>query len=225
MVECPTCGKEYDSDRAMKAHHNAHDEPYYDMVVRDEMGMSPEEFVRKYHRQEKLPLKQVGEKIGASLQTIKQMAERHGVGTLSQSEAKKAMWEREEDTDKFLSEAHKKTREMVDEGEHNFQDEDFERVQPDEIHERNQYAQFRTNFNGYESWRSHDPDGKQRVMKVHRLLAIAEFGPEAVKDLHVHHKKNIPWLNTYENICLMHPEDHGKEHYEEREIDELGRFS
>lgn len=141
MVECPTCGDEFDSDRAMKAHHQHHDQAYFDMVVRNEMGMEPGKFVQEYHRNQKLPLKEVGEKIGASLQTIKQMAERHGVDTLSRSESKEAMWERTDDPSKFLDAAHEKTREMVDNGEHNFQDKDFEVVQPEAVKEQQRKQQ------------------------------------------------------------------------------------
>lgn len=85
-------------------------------------------------------------------------------------------------------------------------------------------ASYRTNTNGYETWRSKDPNGKHRAMKVHRLLAIAEFGVEAVKGKHVHHKNGIKWDNRPDNIELATNSEHLKEHYKEREIDENGRF-
>jgi len=86
------------------------------------------------------------------------------------------------------------------------------------------HASYRTNYNGYESWLSNDPDGVERLMKVHRLLAIAEFGIESVKDKHVHHKNGIPWDNRPDNIETITNSKHLAEHYEEREIDENGRF-
>jgi hypothetical protein len=226
MVECPTCGDEFETDRAMKAHHQHHDKPYYDMVVRNEMDMEPGEFVQEYHRNQKLPLKEVGEKIGASLQTIKKMGERHGVETLSQSEAKEAMWERTDNSDKFLKEAHETTRELVDEGEHNFQDEDFERTLTDEFLEVLEgcgHALFRTNYNGYESWRSNH-DYETEYVKVHRLLAVAECGVDEVAGKHVHHKNGVPWDNRPENIEVLDERDHLQEHYRDREIDANGRF-
>lgn len=58
----------------------------------------------------------------------------------------------------------------------------------------------------------------------HRLLAVAKYGIEAVKDMDVHHKNNIPWDNRPENIELMDKAEHAKHHRPEREIDELGRF-
>lgn len=227
MVDCPTCGDEFDSDRAMKAHHQYHDKPYYDVVVQEEMGMSPKEFLRTCHREEKRTLKQTGELIDASVGAITQMAERHGVETLSPSEAKEAMWERTDDPDKFLKEAHEATREMVEKGEHNFQDDDFERVLSDEFLEAAKgcgHALFRTNTNGYESWRANYNNGDVDYFKVHRLLAIAEYGSDAVAGKHVHHKNGIPWDNRPENIEVLEEREHLQQHYEDREIDELGRF-
>lgn len=86
------------------------------------------------------------------------------------------------------------------------------------------HAQYRTNYNGYESWRSKDPDGVERSMKVHRLLAVAEFGVEAVKGNVVHHKNGIKWDNRSGNIEPMGERKHLQEHYQDREIDAQGRF-
>lgn len=58
----------------------------------------------------------------------------------------------------------------------------------------------------------------------HRLLAIAKYGVDAVKNKQVHHKNGIPWDNRTENIELVDIDEHAKIHYEEREIDELGQF-
>lgn len=66
--------------------------------------------------------------------------------------------------------------------------------------------------NGYMSWHSRDPDGKQRGMKVHRLVAILEYGIDAVAGAHVHHKNEIPWDNRPENLELKEPSDHHSHH-------------
>jgi len=138
MVTCPTCGNEFDSDRAMKAHHQYHDKPYYDSKIEEELGISPERFLRKHHREEKLTLEQTAELIDATSGAIVQMAERHGVETLSPSEAKEAEWAQksEEERKAHLKAAHEKTQKLVEEGEHNFQDGDFERVQTEEFLEQ-----------------------------------------------------------------------------------------
>jgi len=62
---------------------------------------------------------------------------------------------------------------------------------------------------GYEFWECAASD---KIMYVHRLLAIAEYGIEAVKENDVHHKKEIPWLNTPGNIELMDPSEHRSHH-------------
>jgi len=86
------------------------------------------------------------------------------------------------------------------------------------------YASFRTNYNGYESWRSKDPDGVSRAMKVHRLLAVAEYGIKAVKGRVVHHENRLRWDNRPDNITPMDESEHLRQHYEERQINDAGQF-
>jgi hypothetical protein len=223
-MECPTCGDEFDTARAMKAHHQWHDRPYWDVKIEEETGESVSEFLERKYHDEKLTLEEIGEVFGASNSTIQDIMRRHDIPTRNNSEAKELMWEETDNPDRFLSEAHETTREMVENGEHNFQDPDFERVQPDELHERKPYANHKLSQRGYSVWQSHDPDGVHRGMKVHRLLAIAEHGIGAVKDKVVHHENGIKWDNRPENIEVMDETEHLRQHYEEREIDENGRF-
>jgi len=66
-------------------------------------------------------------------------------------------------------------------------------------------------------WRStRGEDGKKIAygFEVHRLLAIAEYGIDAVAGKDVHHKNQIPWDNRPENIELLSKEEHGKLHAE-----------
>lgn len=64
-----------------------------------------------------------------------------------------------------------------------------------------------------------------RYYDVHRMLAIAEFGLDEVAGKIVHHKNGIPWDNRPDNLELIESQsEHAKLHYEEREIDELGRL-
>lgn len=71
-------------------------------------------------------------------------------------------------------------------------------------------AAFFTNPGGYECW----ADGTDNVLvKVHRLLAVSEYGRDAVKNMHVHHTTHIPWDNRPEAIELLSPSDHAKEHF------------
>ena len=77
------------------------------------------------------------------------------------------------------------------------------------------YASFRTNSFGYEVWESYENKTGVTV-QVHRLLAVSMFGSEAVKGMHVHHDKPIPWLNCPDNIELMTPSEHTRYHADEQ---------
>lgn len=51
-------------------------------------------------------------------------------------------------------------------------------------------------------------DGKFDFCRVHRLIAVAEYGFEAVCDKEIHHKNNIPWDNRPDNIELVDETGH-----------------
>jgi len=78
----------------------------------------------------------------------------------------------------------------------------------------NLYASFKTDETGHEVWVStiHSRMSGSHTYPVHRLLAVAEYGFEAVKDMHVHHKNEIPWDNRVGNIQLLTGSEHRKEH-------------
>ena len=50
------------------------------------------------------------------------------------------------------------------------------------------------------------------MFRLHRLLAVAEWGFDAVKDMAVHHKNDIPWDNRPKNLELMTPSEHMRYH-------------
>lgn len=81
---------------------------------------------------------------------------------------------------------------------------------------RTNYVTFQTDHYGYEvvSCRF-----KREVdtAKIHRLVAVAVFGLEAVKGKIVHHKTNIPWLNAHDNIELMERSEHRYHHIEKNQ--------
>lgn len=68
---------------------------------------------------------------------------------------------------------------------------------------------------GYELWKF-KTDGETKRFRVHRLLAIAEYGVDAVENMTVHHKNGIKWDNRPENIELLSNEEHSKLHAEEQ---------
>lgn len=63
--------------------------------------------------------------------------------------------------------------------------------------------------NGYRTWKDRQSG---RYMSVHRLLAIAEYGFDAVDGNVVHHKNGVRWDNRPENIEVMTPSEHAKHH-------------
>lgn len=86
---------------------------------------------------------------------------------------------------------------------------------------------FEMNRDGYKTVVANYKGQRDRAY-MHRLLAVAEYGFEAVKGMHVHHDNGIKWDNRPDNIEIMTPEEHGKMHGEERaetiEQDESGKI-
>lgn len=74
-------------------------------------------------------------------------------------------------------------------------------------HGKAHYVPLLQHTDGYEEWKVGND-----VIHVHRLLAISEWGPDAVAGMHVHHKNGIPWDNRIENLELLHPSEHQQSH-------------
>lgn len=70
---------------------------------------------------------------------------------------------------------------------------------------------FHTDPYGYERWR-HAYEGDRNAVRVHRLLAVSEYGLDAVQGRDVHHLNHIPWDNRPENIEIVDHTDHGEMH-------------
>lgn len=77
-------------------------------------------------------------------------------------------------------------------------------------HTYQEYGNFFTDPRGYE-WFTTTGD---RV-RINRLLAVAEYGFEAVRGMDVHHKNRIPWDNRHENVEPLTPEEHRELHRDE----------
>lgn len=78
---------------------------------------------------------------------------------------------------------------------------------------------FRTNPLGYEEVRS-GCDGQRDSVLIHRLVAVAEFGVDAVAGVDVHHVNDIQWDNRPDNLSLMSRSEHVSHHHEEGLYDE-----
>jgi len=67
------------------------------------------------------------------------------------------------------------------------------------------------NNQGYETLTGSRSGDSYHVIH-HRLLAVAEWGFDAVADKDVHHKNGIRWDNRPENLELLTKEEHTQEH-------------
>jgi len=72
-------------------------------------------------------------------------------------------------------------------------------------------ATFSMTGEGYLTWQVQH-DNERESIRACRLLAVAEYGFEAVKGMHVHHKNGIPWLDYADNIELLEPSEHLRSH-------------
>ena len=70
--------------------------------------------------------------------------------------------------------------------------------------------------NAYEVW---NESIYREQVKVHRLIAVAEHGVDAVADKHVHHKNGIPWDNRPDNLEVLSLSDHMSLHHEQGDYD------
>lgn len=75
------------------------------------------------------------------------------------------------------------------------------------------------NIHGYveaSSWNS-DRQQNDRVL-MHRLLAVAEYGFDAVAGKLVHHRNGIPWDNRPPNVEPVSRSSHAKHHYDRGDL-------
>jgi len=78
------------------------------------------------------------------------------------------------------------------------------------------------NVGAYEYWMTkvwEDGEPTTKSVYVHRLLAVAEHGFDAVGGKDVHHKNAIPWLNTPDNIEVLSRSEHLSEHNSQKNTD------
>lgn len=77
--------------------------------------------------------------------------------------------------------------------------------------QQKQPAAFFLTEEGYERWSARS-SGRRWSVRVHRLLAVAEYGFDEVGGKVVHHQNGIPWDNRPDNIELMDNSEHARMH-------------
>ncbi|RLM42300.1 HNH endonuclease [Haloarcula sp. Atlit-47R] len=80
---------------------------------------------------------------------------------------------------------------------------------------RHDAVPFRTHTTSYERW-LHRYRGERESVRVHRLVAVAEYGFDQVVGKDVHHKNSIPWDNRPENLEPVSHAEHSQIHGLER---------
>jgi len=79
---------------------------------------------------------------------------------------------------------------------------------------RVEYAGVQMMPRGYMRWTS-NYNGSQDRVYVHRLLAVAEHGFDAVAGNEVHHRNHIKWDNRPDNIEVLSTAEHRREHIDQ----------
>ena len=67
--------------------------------------------------------------------------------------------------------------------------------------------------------------GETVQFRLHRLVAMAEYGIERVADGVVHHKNNIPWDNRPKNLEVLEDTEHRSLHARKRSRSSGGQFA
>ena len=85
-------------------------------------------------------------------------------------------------------------------------------------------SQITTGEREYEGFAVRDPDGSNVTVSHHRLLAVAEYGFDAVAGNDIHHKNGVPWDNRPANIEPIDPCEHSRIHAKEQTRTADGSF-
>lgn len=189
-----------------------------------------EETLRRLYIQEEMTVAEVARELDTAKQTLKYWLDKYDL-TRSISEAQKVRRSREEDPwkdedvlRKEYVEHERSSYDLADEwgcdsktvrnwlerfGIERREAKDYNRVE---------YVRHEHSPQGYERWQHAYGKDRGALVLVHRLLAVAEYGTDAVVGNHVHHKNGVPWDNRPENIELKDPSTHARDHYENGDL-------
>jgi len=94
--------------------------------------------------------------------------------------------------------------------------------------QRKEHTTFLTDAEGYERADSYDPGaGSKEYVKIHRLVAVAEYGFDTVCGGVVHHLNGIPFDNRPVNLEVFSNPEHMEMHGKMRNLvrDERGKIT
>lgn len=196
----------------------------HEHALPDDQRYRDEDWLREHLENRGRSARSVADSCGVAASTIREWADRYGINRREADEApdelQDADWLREQYTGR-----RKSTTEIADEvgctsttvskwlDRH-----DIELRSTSEAARLTQLTNLpslQINEYGYVRWRSMH-DGDRFDIAVHRLLAVSEFGFDAVCGKVVHHESHIPWDNRPGNLRLMdlekHTEYHSRDH-------------
>jgi transposase len=171
-----------------------------------------EEALRELYREQGLSQDEIAEEYGVSKKTILRWLKRHGIrypwrdkDRMVEKYVEQQMNARE------IAEEWGCTRSNILEWLHKHGIEVRGRLEEAARAQRKRPPRIHTDKRGYEYFEC-SAFGRTDYLRVHRLVAVAEMGVDAVGDKIVHHVNGVPWDNRPENLELMSRSEHGKLH-------------
>lgn len=221
MPVCEDCGREYDTARILRIHQTKEhrsEYPWREAAVLEELYLD-----------EGLNTTEIGERFDCNPETVRTWMDRHDIPR----EREVPAYHNEATLRELYCERRLSARETAEKLEctyasvlrwleiHGIARRD--RVEGISIAARRRPAYYGTNPDGYEKWMN-AYDSEYNSVLVHRLLAVAEFGFDAVCGNHVHHGSQddgpnelppceIPWANWGGNLEVMSASEHSKHHH------------
>ena len=170
------------------------------------------EVLNKLYHEIGMSMPQIGDKFGVDHTTIKYWMEKHDIPINSSGQRKtgKQKYHSAELLEELYHNQEMSTVEIADKFDvyhSTIQDWMKRNNIPTRPSTREKPPHLETDTRGYRRWR-HEYNGKNDTVYVHRLLAVSEFGFDAVANMEIHHKNNCPLDNRLENIEVLSPSDH-----------------
>jgi len=190
------------------------DKPYRDAEV-----------LRELYLEQDLTSQEVADELGCAKSTVLRWLNKHGIEK-TQFQAVNPVSRSPEEIESMYYDDKKTIYDIAElEGcsstavQHFFEHHDIETDQGMYRGGRTNYATYYTDGDGYERWNT-TVKGDHYHCLVHRLMAVAEYGFEALDSCVVHHNTRIPWDNRLENIEVVSQSEHMKEHHKNGDIRE-----
>jgi len=175
-----------------------------------------------------LSVHEIGERLGCCGTTVSKWMERLDIDRRTPAADKQGPWQDGQTLHNLYHNEGLTTHEIADRlgcaqrtvwvwmDRHGIETKSREEVAPENAKAvRVERASFRTSKDGYERWTQRVGQETYSV-GVHRIVAAAEHGFDAVGDRVVHHKNQIPWDNRPENLAVLSDSDHKQLHKSEK---------